>query len=64
MPTIIVCFFPVLLIEIREKLKSQQRTKRAENLHKHAHAAMQSFQPMLLTPNFCTKRYALSGHFS
>ena len=49
MPTIkIVCSFPVLMIEIRENFKSQQRTKRAENLLKHAHAAMQFFQPMLL----------------
>ena len=48
MPTIIVCSFPVLMIEIREKLKSQQKTKRAENLHKHAHAGMQFFHPMLL----------------
>ena len=43
MPTIIVCSFPVLMFEIRGNSKSQQRTKlawtrRAENLHKHAHA--------------------------
>ena len=48
MPTIIVCSLPGLMIEIRKKLKSQQRTKCAENLHKHAHAAMQFFQPMPL----------------
>ena len=41
MLTIIICSFPVLLIETREKRKSQQKTaKRAENLHKHAHAAI------------------------
>ena len=40
MLTIIVCSFPVLMIEIRGKLKSQQRNKRAEKLHKHAHTAI------------------------
>ena len=42
MLTIIVCSFPELMIEIREKLKSQQRTKRAENLQKHKNAAILS----------------------
>ena len=28
------------MIEIKEKLKSQERTKRAEILHNHAHAAI------------------------
>ena len=36
----IVCSFPVLMIMIRGKLKSQQRNKRAEKLHKHAHTAI------------------------
>ena len=36
----IVCSFPVLMIEIRKTLKRLQRTKRAENLHKHAHVAI------------------------
>ena len=40
MLTIIVCSFPVLMIMIRGKLKSQQRNKRAEKLHKHAHTAI------------------------
>ena len=40
MLTIIVCSFPVLMMEIRGKLKSQQRNKRAEKLHKHAHTAI------------------------
>ena len=40
MLTIIVCSFPVLMIEIRGKLKSQQRNKHAEKLHKHAHTAI------------------------
>ena len=42
MPTIIVCSFLVLMIEIRENLKTSAKdqawTKRAENLHKRAHA--------------------------
>ena len=40
----IVCSFPVLMIEIRElkNSKSQQRSKCAENLHKHLHAAILS----------------------
>ena len=37
---IIVCSFTELLIEITEKLKSQQRTKRAKNLRKRARAAI------------------------
>ena len=36
----IVCSFTELLIEITEKLKSQQRTKRAKNLRKRARAAI------------------------
>ena len=28
------------MIEIKEELKSQQRTRRAENLHNHAHSAI------------------------
>ena len=40
MLTTIVCSSPVLMIEIRRKLKSQQRNKRAEKLHKHAHTAI------------------------
>ena len=28
------------MIEIKEELKSQQSTKRAENLHNHAHSAI------------------------
>ena len=40
MLTIIVCSFPVLMIMIRGKLKSQQRNKSAEKLHKHAHTAI------------------------
>ena len=42
MLTIIVCAFPELMIEIREKLKSQKRAKQAENLQKHTHAAILS----------------------
>ena len=38
--TVTVYFFPVLMVEIKEKCKRQQRTKRAENLHKHAHAVI------------------------
>ena len=42
MPTIIVCSFLVLMIEIRENLKTSAKdkawTKRAEKLHKRAHA--------------------------
>ena len=48
-----VCSFPVLIIE--NKGKSQQRTKHAENLHKHAHAAILP-NNALLAPNFCTKK--------
>ena len=40
MLTVTVYSFPVLMIEIKEKCKSQQRTKRAENLQKHAHAVI------------------------
>ena len=40
MLTTIVCSSPVLMIEIRGKLKSQQRNKRAEKLHKHAHTTI------------------------
>jgi len=42
MLTMIVCSFPVLVIEIRGKLKSQS-TKRAKNLLKHTHAAILPF---------------------
>ena len=59
MPTLIVCSFPVLMIEKREKLKSQQRTKSAENVHEHAHTAMQSFQPMLLNFKLLHKKGTL-----
>ena len=34
--------FPVLMNEIRKNSKSQQITKRAENLQKHAHTAILS----------------------
>ena len=37
---IIVCSFTELLIEITEKLKSQQRTKRVKNVRKRARAAI------------------------
>ena len=40
MLTTIVCSSPVLMIEIRRKLKSQQRNERAEKLHKHADTAI------------------------
>ena len=43
---IIVCSFTELLIEITEKLKSQQRTKRAKNLRKRARAAILFFLPI------------------
>ena len=36
--TIIVCAMIDFKIEIKEKHKSQQRTKLSENLHNHAHA--------------------------
>ena len=38
--TVIVCFFPVLMIEIKEELKSQQRTEHAQSLNNHAHSAI------------------------
>ena len=38
------------MIEIKEKHKSQQRTKLVENLHNHAHAKF--FPPMLLKSKF------------
>ena len=56
MPTIKIVSFPVLIIEIRENFKSQQRTKCEENLLKHAHAAMQFFQPMLLNSKLLHKK--------
>ena len=60
MLTIIVCSFPVL--KLREKLKSQQMTKRAEDLHKHAHAAI--LPTDAFKPQISAQKYALSGHFS
>ena len=57
MPTLkIVCSFPVLMIEIMENFKSQQRTKRTENLLKQAHAEIQFFQPMLLNSKLLHKK--------
>ena len=58
MPTIIVCSFLVLMIEIREKLKSQQRTKRGPSMQKiytNMHMS-QFFQPMLLNSKFLHKK--------
>ena len=40
MLTVTVYSFPMLMVEVKEKCKRQQRTKRAENLHKHAHAVI------------------------
>ena len=40
MLTVTVYSFAVLIVEIKEKFKSRQRTKRAENLHKQAHAVI------------------------
>ena len=35
MLAVTLCSFTVLVVEIKEKFKSSQRTKRAENLHSH-----------------------------
>ena len=45
-----ICSTIDFMIEIKEKHKSQQRTKVAENLHNHAHAEI--LQPDALNSKF------------
>ena len=42
MQIIIVCSMINFMMEIKEKLESQQRIKRAENLHNQVHVAILS----------------------
>ena len=42
MQTIIVCSMINFMMEIKEKLESQQRIKRAENLYNQVHVAILS----------------------
>ena len=63
MLTIIVCSFTELLIEITEKLKSQQRTKPAKNLRKHARAVILPTNTFKLQISAQKGTLLISGHF-
>ena len=63
MLAIIVCSFTELLIEIREKLKSQQKTKRAKNLRKHANATILPTNAFKLQISAQKSTPLISGHF-
>ena len=63
MLTIIVCSFTELLIEVTGKLKSQQRTKRAKNLRKHARPAILPTNAFKLQIFAQKIALLISGHF-
>ena len=55
MLAIIVCSMINFMIEIKEKLESQQRTKREQNFNQ-SRTRCNSFQPMLLNSKFLHKK--------